>query len=258
MGRLLRFTTAGQPDPAFGNGGVVTPTLTAADQALTGYTDVKIEALQVRADDSIIVFASVSYNGWITVDNWKDHPRWIVVGRFLADGQPDLAVSTTGLAAIMEFGHFATIEDVGIRSDESPILFVSDGVFNNDCPDYNVLGFDTSLALDPGFGNGGRTSTSAPPGFMCAWGCGGTTTADDGALLAVIYNYDVHLVRFGPDGVINPQYGDPGLGGWAMQDVGYPFSALNSLILDDLGRPLAIGRADVVDGGEGAVARFIP
>lgn len=189
---ILRYTTDGELDTAYGDEGLVPLVLPRADAS---YGDVSV--LDLRRDGETTVLLGYARDG-------------LVYGRFDLDGQPNAAVSSTGLTVPVEFGG-TDVE--GLRSfdldDQGRMLVAWDE------PESAALMLAAILpegTLDEDFGDDGVASVVFDdPDTINDYEFDACCTAVDEEGRVVVAGVDsptLLVTRFLPDGNLDPAWGD--------------------------------------------------
>ena len=186
-----RYTPSGQPDPNFGHGGMVTVDIGGAAGVDSG-------AGLVRAADGSILIAGTGAAA--------NHQDFAIV-RLLANGTPDPAFGTHGVAAI-------PVGDVGyanaILVDPAGNIDVAGTARVAGVNHFAVIRLTPHGTLDPTFGNGGITIL---PPTAADWGmvrqADGSLVLGGQELQAGTQTFMAARVR--PNGTLDPTYGTGGI-----------------------------------------------
>ncbi|MDB5322017.1 MAG: uncharacterized protein JWN40_3648 [Phycisphaerales bacterium] len=203
---LRRFTASGQPDAAFGVAGLVRKDLTPSDQA---------NRLIVLSGDKLLLGATVSNSGNPSTDSDR------ALLRFNANGSIDATFGQNGVALDARAGA-QTLAGFAVRSDGSILAAGSDATAN---PDFNVVRYQATGAIDTTFGRGGLVTTD----FLSAVASRALDVAmqSDGKIVAVgtaqagpLGNgQNIAIARYLPSGVLDPTFG---VGGQVQAGLGEP------------------------------------
>lgn len=233
-GALARFLADGTPDAEFGTDGEV-------DVVFTGSSD-SAQALALQGDGRIVV---AGYTGSGRLADFA-------LARYEANGSPDTGFGTAGVATT-DFGGSTDRAYAVLIQDDGKIVVAGHAAIANQ-NDYAVARYTSAGAPDPGFGSGGRVTTNVggvtdlayaaalqPDGRIVVAGRAGTSGSADP---------DVGLVRYEPDGDLDPGFGN---GGVALRDVGGSgWDEATALAVQEDGRIVVA----VAGSGDFAVARF--
>jgi uncharacterized delta-60 repeat protein len=215
---VRRFDADGSADPSFGAGGAATATFAAPGPgSLGGLTEV------LAQPDGKVVAAGVAENGF-------------AVARFGGSGALDSSFGAGGLV-IKSFGQPPDLE-VGAALQSDGKIVVAGGVFG--LGGTQVFRLDPDGGLDSSFGSGG---TATAPGVS---GHGLVVQPDGKVVLAGNGGSEqLALVRLNADGTLDPDFGS---GGVATAAIGFSSISVGALVIDPLGRLVAIG----VEGSAGS------
>ena len=232
---LVRYTATGKLDPSFGKGGtgtVTTPIGPGGDWA---------GALVLQPDGKLVV-AGETFNG-------TDYDFALV--RYTASGKLDPTFGVGGKVTT----------PIGPGDDAAgPVVLQPDGklvvageTFNGTDYDFALMRYTASGKLDPTFGVGGKVTTSIGPGDDVGAAvilqpdgklvvAGGTSNPTDG---------DFALVRYDPDGSLDPGFG---VGGKVTTSFGPGYDLASAVILQPDGKLVAAGHHDYINV---ALARYL-
>jgi delta-60 repeat domain len=224
---------AGDLDPTFGTGGMVTTDINRS-------TDIA-NAVAVQADGKLVVVGQTYKHNDYTGEDF-------VVTRYNTDGTLDNTFGSGGRVRTDFPGLAAVPSSVVIQPDGK--IVVAGGAF----PLFTFLGnfelvrYKPNGSLDRSFGNGGIVTTTFPEGsyaFDVALQPDGKIVAAGTVFVDFIpgepSNTDFALARYNPDGTPDPAFGS---GGQVSTDfVGLEDDAFSVLIQSD-GKIVAIGSAN--------------
>jgi uncharacterized delta-60 repeat protein len=215
---VLRLTSAGVLDPAFGSGGrrplagILDPWAMAHDGAgrvvLTGAVSATGEGTVVRLDDSGNPDPTFSGDGRVTIEN----------------SQSAVAVDGSGRVVVTEAQWAGDVYTQSVRR------YLGDGT------------------PDPAFGGGDGQAEYPPDGLFAPELIG---TQPDGGLLLCATGFDVACRRLGSSGTVDATYGDHGL---VRVTTGRESTALDMLV-DGLGRVVLV--TDCATDGFGRARQLV-
>src|SRR5438477_4565918 len=224
---------AGDLDPTFGSGGMVTTDINRS-------TDIA-NAVEVQADGKLVVV-------WQTYNHNDFSGEDFVVTRYNTDGTLDNSFGSGGKVRTDFPGLAAVPSSVVIQPDGK--IVVAGGAF----PLFTFLGnfelvrYNPNGSLDRSFGNGGIVTTTFPEGSYAS----DVALQPDGKIIAAgtVFvdfiigepsNTDFALARYNSDGTPDPTFGN---GGQVSTDfVGMEDDAFSVLIQPD-GKIVAVGSAN--------------
>lgn len=234
---VARFRPDGSRDPAFGEDGIV---LTDFDGwASNEYA----ESVGVLPDGRILVAGNSAltfFAGPITSD-------YRVFARYLASGELDPTFGIDGRSISPGGG---TVLDAVIGPDGSSIVS-GRAIDTGGQWSISVARYRSDGTPDPGFGGGGLTVTSAPPGTIDGWTVSngnswGSAVAVDARGRIVVAglalgnnNVDMAVVRYNAAGALDTTFGQQG---WIKTDVAGGYDALGAVGLLTDGRIVAVGK----------------
>lgn len=189
--RAVRYDADGTLDGGFGVGGVVSVDV--------GGTGPQTKAVALQADGKIVLGGYATFGGG---------GRDAVLVRLNTDGTVDTGFGTAGIVQTGDVSD-ERVFSVVVQPDDK---IVAAGAARDAGPGFDYLWlarFDPTGALDPTFGTGGIVETSAGNGV------GQLLLQPDGKLVvgaseAVPLN-DLLLVRYLPDGALDPGFGAGGI-----------------------------------------------
>ncbi len=239
--QMLFFTiplAAQQPgmlDSAFADGGKTTLNFGSGDD----YG----QSVVVQEDGKLVVA------GYATIGS-QFH---FALARYLPDGRPDSTFSSDGRQST-SFGtgdHRAYA--VALQPD-GKIVVAGYATVNNEF-DFAVARYKTDGSLDASFSGDGKTTTNVGGFFDKAYAL--LIQPDGKIVLGGVYgqntNSDFALVRYLPNGQLDPTFGNSGI---ATLSVGNSYDELHGLALQDDGKIVGAGFTDNGTDYDFAVARF--
>ena len=186
---VLRYKENGTLDSSFGKAGIViTNFLSGNDRA---------EAAAVQTDGKIIVV------GYSNTD--------IAAVRYLSDGRLDPSFGTGGKVVTSLRSGEDQASAVSIQTDGR--IVVSGSSFNGDSFDFAMVRYNANGSLDPSFGKGGIVTTSIRDADDRATAL--SIQSDHKIVVAGSSNNgivnDFALVRYNPNGTLDPSFGNSGI-----------------------------------------------
>jgi uncharacterized delta-60 repeat protein len=224
---LSRHNPDGTLDPTFGNGGTV---LTSFGTANSAGSDVAIQP-----DGRIVAvgFAGGDFG----------------VARYLPDGALDTGFGTGGLVTT-DFGGFDQANGVALQPDGKIVVV---GPLQGAV---GVARYNPNGSLDTAFGTSGKVVTDATPSFDGAFDVAvaatGAIVVGGGTGLAPLGTSDFLILRYRPDGSLDPSFGT---GGIVTTDFGGGDIAF-AIGLAAGGKITTAGGTNVNDAGDFAVAQY--
>jgi uncharacterized delta-60 repeat protein len=232
-GHELVWAAAGDLDPTFGTGGMVTSDLNHS-------TDIA-NAVAVEADGKLVVVGtSYKHNDFTGED--------FVVTRYNTDGTLDNAFGAGGRARTDFPGLAAVPSSLVIQPDGK--IVVAGGAFPlfTFLGDFRVVRYNPNGSLDTSFGDGGIVTTRFPEGSYAS----AVALQPDGKIIAAgtffvdfnpgeSSNTDFALARYNPDGTLDATFGNGGL--VSTDFFGQEDDAFSVLIQPD-GKIVAVGSAN--------------
>jgi len=219
-------------DPTFGDGGIVTTSI--SDEYNIG------RGMAVQPDGKIVACGNAGPSS-----NYD-----LAVARYNTDGTLDASFGTNGTvllaaSAFKDFGYGVVIQDDGK-------IVVGGYIWNGSSSDVLVVRFNADGSLDNSFGSDGVVISDF----------GGTSEIaeaialqDDGKLLLAGYHNDKFMVlRYNTDGILDNTYGSSGM---ATATVGVSLCYIQGVTLQDDGKIVAVGMGFNENSNYGfAIARF--
>ena len=214
---VARYTPDGKLDASFGKSGVVTTDIGAGDDA---------RAVAVQPDGRILVAGSTGRSG-------SD----LALERYTGDGTPD---PSFGKGGIVTTPGFASPSAVVVQPDGG-ILVAGTG----------LVRFTPDGKLDPSFGGGGivRTPMTLYPRAVALHPDGKIVVAGSAVPSASSTARSVTLVRYAPDGTLDPSFGSGGI--VSTPETLYP----GAVAIEPDGRVVVAGSTRM-SGGARALARY--
>ncbi len=285
---LARYTTDGDLDPTFGDGGAVLNGTIRKGLAIALQSDGKIVVVAEGSSPDFVVFrfdgdgdpdpgfgtggqvttnfgpgsneqanaVVVQSDGRIVVGGYSGadfDPANAALARYLADGTLDPSFGTGGLVTT-DFGAVsAEIRALALQSDGKIVAAGRVG------DDFLVLRYLADGTLDPGFGTGGIAITDFAGDFDYARGL---ALQSDGRIVVAGYtttggvDNDFALARYDADGALDATFGTGGLvttdlGGTGSGDFGHAVALQANgriVVSGDSGDSFGLARYDT-DGG---------
>lgn len=234
---VVRYTPDGRPDPAFGQGGkVVTPLGKGNDVAY---------GVAVQPDGRVVVAGETGQGG--ATD--------FVVLRYTPDGRPDPGFGNGG-QVITSFGDGPDgVHGLALQPDGNVV--VGGSAWNGEDYDLALARYGADGRLDPAFGQDGKVTTAVGGSHDIGFGLG----LQPGGKVVVVgrthngQDYDLALVRYTPEGRLDPAFGT---GGKVTLAVGTGDDLFPALALQANGEIVAAGNAPGRTGQDMAVVRFRP
>ena len=240
---VARLDPDGSLDPSFDGDGKVT----MPDGA-------HAESIALQPDGKIVLVGGY-YAG---TDNG------LIVARLQPDGTPDSSFGDGGRTkiALSELSGTAHLDSVVVQPDGKIVVAGPDG------RQFAVARLDADGSIDTSFGSGGTTLTSfvgsASPSALVLTGggkilvAGGVGTEYTGkSYVTEYFHYDFALARYGPDGSLDPSFGQSGTVRTNMRILsGDGPSTPRALLVQPDGKVLVAADSQSVRGGGFAVARF--
>ncbi|MFJ4651285.1 hypothetical protein ACIP5Y_08415 [Nocardia sp. NPDC088792] len=232
---VLRYTTDGKLDPAFGVGGKVSTDF-------GGKSDIA-KAVAVQSDGKIVVVGTS--HGTATGDN-------IAIARYTADGKLDSGFGVAGQIS----------EDLGTKADHgNGVAVQSDGriivVGSTQDPaqgaNFAVLRYTTDGKLDSAFGNGGKVTTDFGGKDDTAMSA---VLQEDGKIVVAGTSHgtgtgdNIAVARYNPDGQPDSGFGS---GGQVSTDLGTQADHGNGVVLQN-GKIVVGGSSKDPKSGDNFVA----
>ena len=191
---LVRYTTAGALDPAFGGTGKVVTSLTASGSE-------SVRALAIQPDGRIIAAGSANISG--NMD--------FAVHRYNSDGTLDTSFNGTGIATTPIGGGSEICTCVALQPDGKIVMagYASNGANN----DFALVRFTAAGALDATFGTGGKVTTPIGTGID---EINAVALQGDGKIVAagraiIGSNYDFAVARYDSNGALDTTFNGTGI-----------------------------------------------
>jgi uncharacterized delta-60 repeat protein len=231
---IFQYNPNGTPDPTFGNGGQVTLNLP------DGYGSEGVEVI-IQPDDKIVVAGGVPQNGSPDVQDF-------LVVRLNPNGSNDPTFGAGGIV-ITDFSGGVDVATAALIQPDGKI--VAAGLVNSSAQfDFGVVRYNPNGSLDPTFGNGGKVTTdisgnSDMPFAIVVQPNGKIATAG-------VSDSDFALVRYNPNGSLDPTFGQ---GGITTTDFNGGGDGVNDMVLQVDGKIVVAGFASDNDF-DFALARY--
>jgi uncharacterized delta-60 repeat protein len=229
---LFAQAQPGTLDPTFGDGGIVTTSI--SDEYNIG------RGIAVQPDGKIVACGNAGPSS-----NYD-----LAVARYNTDGTLDASFGTDGTvllatSAFKDFGYGVVIQDDGK-------IVVGGYIWNGSSSDVLVVRLNADGSLDNSFGTDGVVITDFGGSSEVAEAI---ALQDDGKLLlAGYYNDKFMVLRYNTDGTLDNTYGS---GGMATANVGVSVCYIQNVVLQDDGKLVAVGMGfNEVSYYAFAVARF--
>jgi uncharacterized delta-60 repeat protein len=240
---VVRYNSDGTLDTSFGTGGKVTTDFGLSTQ---GFSFAQANSLAVQQDGKIVLAGMAVLNS----------VRNFAVVRYNSNGTLDAGFGnggkvTTPFATPNPSSDNVSAESVAVQPDGKIVAA-------------GLAGFDVALArynsngtIDPGFGTGGKVTTSISPSYDSASSvsiqrdgkivvAGRTVTLSDG-------NFHSLLVRYNSNGMLDTAFG---AGGNLTNIFGGDNEAVSSIAIQLDGKIVAAGGVTVNGNSDFALARF--
>jgi uncharacterized delta-60 repeat protein len=226
---VARVNTAGILDTSWSGDGLLTSDFSSEDAA---------HGVAVQSDGKIVVVGTAGMTG----------ARNFLVVRYLADGSLDPAFGTTGVGhTLTSFGRSDDIaRAVAFQPDRK--IVVAGTVLGPGDYDFGVARYLADGSLDPSFGGGqGSVLTDLSLDDYAH----GLALQPDGKIVVCGTDGNAMVVRYLPDGTLDPAFGTGGIAG-AIITVGPDVA--RSVVVQSNGRIVLAGSGD----GDFVLARFNP
>lgn len=214
---LVRYDASGQPDPGFGDGGIVTTDLAGGTTALGG-------AVAVLGDGKILLAGGGSAG--------------FAVVRYLPDGTVDDTFGTDGLATVSFAPDGAQANAMAVQGDGKIVLA---GYASGESVSIAVARLNSDGTPDTGFSDDGRATAQVQGDALAR----ALTIDPDGRIVVAGNSLSQPVVaRFTPEGVL-----DATLNGNGIRPVTLPGIDVSSgygIALEATGKILVAGSADLL------------
>ena len=225
---LARYNPAGSLDPTFGAGGrVITDFAGDRDQAF---------AVALQPDGKLVAVGS-TYSSETGDD--------FALARYNPDGSLDPTFGSGGKVTT-DFGWFEVAFAVVLQPDGKLVAAGGEGMQD---AEFKLARYNPDGSLDPTFGSGGKVTTEFCG--TCIAQAFAVTVQPDGKIVAAgfessgIGRDDFALVRYNPDGSLDPTFGESGK---VMTDFDNDVDHASAVTLQPDGKLVAVGFAVPLDG----------
>ncbi|AEV16768.1 hypothetical protein TCCBUS3UF1_17270 [Thermus sp. CCB_US3_UF1] len=220
---LVRYNPDGTLDTSFGNGGKVTTEVGSSSDGAN--------ALVLQPDGKLVA-AGYSRNAAGDYD--------VAMVRYNPDGSLDTSFGSRGKVITPVFSTFGSA--LVLQPDGKLVAagFSTNSAGNDD---FALVRYNPDGSLDRSFGTGGKVTTDLglPRDIVHS-----LVLQPDGRLVAAgSSNNDFALVRYNPDGSLDPSFG---IGGKVTTAVGSSYDIAHALVLQPDGRLVAAGRSRNASG----------
>ena len=233
---VVRFTSAGSLDESFGDHGIVTTAIGAADETA--------ESVVIQPDGKIILA------GYF--DNGSDND--IALVRYNPDGEPDNSFGENGIVETPVGSSGDVAKTVALQSDGKIVVA---GYYDNGLDrDVAILRYNTNGTPDNSFGTGGIETLPAGEGVDYTEGL---ALQPDDKILVTGYtfngtNYDLFLLRCNSDGTPDNTFGEDGI---VFTTFGSSNDYGKEVAIQNNGRIVVAGFTYNGENNDVAVARYL-
>lgn len=215
---ILRFTSAGGLDSAFGTGGFVSKDFGNGDDRAVG--------VAIQADGKLVV-GGTAFSG--------AHSSFAVV-RYLADGTIDSNFGTAGSVTTAIGTGDSTATDVKLQGDER--ILVAGKSSNGTTSDFALVRYTSVGVLDTTFGTSGKLTTSLSTGDDIANAI--SIQPDGKILLGGSAGSDFAFARYTTNGVLDTTFNGTGM---QIKNISSGNDSVFALTLQTDGKVVAAGAA---------------
>ena len=233
---VVRFTSGGSLDESFGDHGIVTTTIGAADETA--------EFVTIQSDGKIILAGYY--------DNGSDND--IAVVRYNSDGELDNTFGEDGIVKT-PVGSAGDVATSVVMQGNGKILVA--GYYDNGLDrDVVILRYNTDGSLDDSFGADGINTLSVGEGVDYTEDL---VLQPDGKILVTGYtfngaDYDLFLLRCNSDGTLDNTFGDDGI---VFTTFGSTNDYGKDVAMQNNGRIVVAGFTYNGENNDFAVARYL-
>jgi uncharacterized delta-60 repeat protein len=232
VGGVLRFDHDGGLDTTFGDAGFAA-------------MNIGTYALTLQPDGKILLAGSVSSDGFQTTD--------IALARLNSDGSPDTTFGQGGRVTANFFGQHNWAPALALQSDGKIALAINGYNISFRTRDFGVARYNSDGSLDTSFGVGGKVTTDffgEPDGVADLFVQPDGKIVAGGFTVAGTHFYGFGLVRYNPDGSLDPGFGN---GGKATVNNSCELRAMSR---QPDGKIIAVGGTTAGNTEDFALARF--
>ncbi|HEY0428294.1 MAG TPA: FG-GAP-like repeat-containing protein [Pyrinomonadaceae bacterium] len=247
---LVRYNPDGTLDTTFGTGGLTT---TNIGDYLDGIT-----AIALQADGKIVASGFRA----IVRPPGEERNADIALARYNSNGTLDTTFGTNG-KTISDFGPVADY----FADDATDVIVLPDGkiVIVGDSDgggyyDFLIARYNANGTLDTSFGTNGRTKTDLGNGYQD--GASGAALQPDGKIVSVgaalpsSYDLDFSLIRYNPNGSLDPTFGTGGKVVFGLESL--HDEELSDVVIQSDGKILALGDSNSSNNSGFLLLRFNP
>jgi uncharacterized delta-60 repeat protein len=190
---LVRYTSTGQPDATFGDGGTVLTQLSSNNLSYPA-------ALTLQPDGKILVAGSTLTDHWWPIPQARYD---FTVARYLPTGRLDTAFGSRG-AAVHAVGTVSEDFASAMALQPDGRIVVAGSVHVRYPDDIGLLRLKADGGRDRSFGDGGRVVTQWKNGNSAS----SVAVQADGKILVTAAEI---VLRYLPDGRLDPSFGEAGI-----------------------------------------------
>ncbi len=228
---LVRYTSAGALDPAFGAGGVVTTTVG---------TSARFYGVVVQPDGKIVAAGFATIGG---IDNF-------FVARYNTNGTLDASFGSGGIVTTLVGATSAQAYDLALQSDGKIVVAGRSGGVTQ----FAVVRYTTTGALDGTFGTGGITTTTIS---SSATGNALTLQPDGKIVVGGFSRFaganQFTVVRYDTNGSLDPAFGGTGIVITTIDSL----SVINDITMQAVtGKIIAVGISNLAGVRSFTIARY--
>ncbi len=247
---LVRYTSDGSLDASFGNGGIVTTSISTGDDSA--------QALVLQPDGKVLVAGFAHYDRTNADATNTD----FTLVRYTSTGSLDPTFGNGGIVTTPIGPSYDWAAVLALQPDGK--VLVAGSAWNGTDYDFALVRYTSTGSLDTAFGSGGKVITPIG-GYDNAYAL---ALQPDGKVLVAgntsdIATYsEIALVRYTSDGSLDPTFGSSGIVTTPV-GAGYPFGAgysvyanASALVLQPDGRVLAAGFASNGTNMDFALVRY--
>ena len=234
---LMRYNTDGTLDTTFGGDGIVETDTDDLNQ---------LNSLSIDSEGRVVGAGTAigEGEGFEVLD--------FAVARFKPDGSLDTSFGSNGVVTTdISPNAFDGAKAIAV-ADDGDILAAGTAAppFPYDDSDVALVRYESDGSLDISFDGDGIVTTDVDAGSEDLDGANAVALEDEDVIVGGHAGGDFLLARYGPDGALDPTFGDQGLVTTTIGTTG----AVNALAIDEDGRVVTAGESD----GDFAVARYNP